>query len=72
MYIIKIMYNDKSIGSICTTLEDETFFNLLYSFEVSSVVRQFTVGDGSAIMTNDHFGYGRLHKWVEHFNYKDE
>jgi len=72
MYIIKIMYNDKSVGSISTAFEDETFFNLLYSFETSEVVRQFTVSDAGGIMTNDHFGYGKLHKWVETFNYKPQ
>jgi hypothetical protein len=72
MYIIRIMYNNKSIGSVATKFEDETFFNFLYSLEVSGVVRQFTVPDSGGIMTNDHFGYGGLHKWVEHFDYKDK
>lgn len=70
MYIIRIMYNDKSIGSVATKFDDETFFNLLYCFEVSDLIRQFTVSDSGGIMTNDHFGYGKLNKWVTKFSYE--
>jgi hypothetical protein len=61
------MYNDKSIGEVCTEFYGETFFNLLYCFEISEAVRQFTVSDSGGTVTNLRFGYGKLKKWVTKF-----
>jgi len=68
MYIVTIMFTDKTTHSV-TTGYDESIFNFLWMLEVSNIVSEFRVSDGSSIMSQESFHYGEMKKWVIKFNY---
>lgn len=75
MYIISVLFRGKTIQEISTFISSssegwESFHALLYTFETSNVVLQFTVSDsGGKITDQKHFGFGNMEKWVSKFDY---
>jgi len=73
MYIITIMFNDRSTHSIVTHYgSPEKFFNVIWIIENSPHVKSFTVSDASGVMSQDSFCYGEIKKWVTKFNYRSD